>query len=213
MKIYRFPDPSDALCKFQPDSLPQPILGVPDVHPVNGAPCQSFLIPESVPNQQGAHLTIEKAGYVPYVLHGILSTQLPYGYFDVDVFRLQPEKVCPDPIPVPPIPPPTDKTPLGIIKSVYARGIYNLSTKEGCGQFTEACCKELHEQLSETYGHLRKAGAQNQYNGHAVDALQRLAPQLDAGIYDIIISSESPDAEPAYNRAGDADPTKWYYPA
>jgi hypothetical protein len=123
------------------------------------------------------------------------------------------EKVCPDPVPVPIPPQPDPTTPLGIIKQVYATGLYDLRTKEGCGKFTEACCTALHEKLSASYGHLRKSGAQNQYNGHAVDALQRLVPMLESGVFDIIQSSESPEAKPAYNKAGDSEPDKWYYPA
>ena len=36
MKRYIFPDPLDATCKLQPDSLAVPIVGVPDTHPANG---------------------------------------------------------------------------------------------------------------------------------------------------------------------------------
>jgi hypothetical protein len=67
-----------------------PIVGVPDTHPTNGAPCQSFDVPGSVPNKNGATLTIEKSGFIPIVLHGILDTVTPGGGgFECDVFRLQ----------------------------------------------------------------------------------------------------------------------------
>lgn len=89
MKRYIFPDPLDAHCVLQPDES-GPIAGVPDTHPSNGAPCQSFDVPSSVPNKHGATLTIEKKGYAPYILHGILDTVTAGGGgYEVDVFRLQ----------------------------------------------------------------------------------------------------------------------------
>lgn len=88
MKSYIFPDPLDARCELQPDSLHQAIVGVPDTHPANGAPCQSFEVPATVPNKNGASLTISKRGYASYVLHGILDTTTATG-FTCDVFRLQ----------------------------------------------------------------------------------------------------------------------------
>lgn len=90
MKRFIFPDPLDATCKLQPDSMAQPIVGVADTHPANGAPCQSFNVPSTVPNKNGATLTIQKSGFIPVVLHGILDTVTPGGGgFDCDVFRLQ----------------------------------------------------------------------------------------------------------------------------
>ena len=79
MKRFIFPDPLDATCKLQPDSMAQPIVGVADTHPVNGAPCQSFNVPSTVPDQNGATLTIQKSGFIPVVLHGILDTVTPGG--------------------------------------------------------------------------------------------------------------------------------------
>lgn len=216
MKLLIFPTPLNAHCELTPDPTGKVIVGQPDTHS-SGRPGQSFTLPDGLPTGNGSQLSITAPGKVPLLQRGILwvGGGSVDTYFQADDFHLADEKVCPDPTPIPPtpIPPPTDKTPLGIIKSVYATGLYDLNTKEGCGKFTEACCKSLHELLDTSYGHLRKSGAQNQYNGHAVDALQRLSPQLEAGIFDIIISSESPQAQPAYNKAGDADPSKWYYPA
>lgn len=88
MKSYIFPDPLDAVCKLQPDSMATPIIGLGDTHPANGAPCQSFDVPSTVPNKNGATLTIERKGYSSYLLHGILDTTTPTG-FTCDVFRLQ----------------------------------------------------------------------------------------------------------------------------
>src|SRR5215475_8226712 len=90
MKRYIFPDPLDATCKLQPDSMTVPIVGVPDTHPANNAPCQSFNVPATVPNKNGATLTIEKTGFASVVLHGILDTVTAGGGgFECDVFKLQ----------------------------------------------------------------------------------------------------------------------------
>lgn len=90
MKRYIFPEPLDATCKLQPDSMTTPILGVSDTHPSNGAACQSFDVPVNVPNKNGATLTITRTGYVPIALHGILETLTSGGGgFECDVFKLQ----------------------------------------------------------------------------------------------------------------------------
>jgi hypothetical protein len=87
--------------------------------------------------------------------------------------------------------------------------------KEGCGAFTEAACAALNEQHSADWGHIKKDPAQNQYNGHAVDAimLRATAGVTTPGIYDIIMSTESPDALPAWSYKGPPDLALWYYPA
>lgn len=84
-------------------------------------------------------------------------------------------------------------------------------TEEGCGRFTEACCAALHE-INPQWGHIKKVGAQNQFNGHAVDAIQLLAGE-QKGIYDIIVDSESPNAKPSFNRKGDPEPALFFFPA
>lgn len=116
-----------------------------------------------------------------------------------------------------PEPPPVDPNadPLAIITAVYEQGDFDLETKDGNGQFTEAACTALHEQHSPHWGHIAKSGAQNQYNGHAVDAIMTLYPigETAAGGYDIILNSVSPDAEPTFHYAGGPDPNLWYYPA
>jgi hypothetical protein len=88
MKSYIFPDPPDARCVLQPDSMSSPIVGQSDAHPANGAPCQSFDVPPSVPNRNGASLLIEKEGYASYSMHGVLDTTTPTGFI-CDVFMLQ----------------------------------------------------------------------------------------------------------------------------
>jgi glutaminase len=101
-----------------------------------------------------------------------------------------------------------------LCQAVYEQGDFDLATKEGCGLYTEACCLALFTQQSAWWGHIRKEPAQNQYNGHAVDALQLMiqAGGTQAGIYDIIWSTESPEAEPAWSYKGPPDLNLWYPP-
>lgn len=114
---------------------------------------------------------------------------------------------------VTPIPPPVypTGTPEQIINQVYQQGDFDLATKEGCGLFTEACCDALHHSDA-MWGHIKKNPGQNQWNGHAVDALMLLAGDA-CGIYDIIFDCESPNAQPTYQYKGEPDHSLWYYPA
>ena len=57
-----------------------------------------------------------------------------------------------------------------------------------------------------------KSPGQNQYNNHAVDALYALYGN-DAGVWDIITSSVSSSAKPAFNDAGEGNPEEWRPPA
>ena len=78
-------------------------------------------------------------------------------------------------VPPPPDPaPPVNKTAEQIINDVFNATHPNLATKDGCGKFTEDSCTALHEQHSQAWGHIHKFEGQNQYNGHAVDALMLL---------------------------------------
>lgn len=208
-----FPTPLDAHCELTPDPTGLPIVGHPATHE-SGRPGQGFTLPADLPSGNGAQLLITAPKKVPLLQRGILW--IASGpYLQMDDFHLADEKDCPPPQPVPIPPTPGPLTPFQRIKAIYATGHYDLGTKAGCGQFTEACCQDLHEHDSAQWGHIRKSGAQNQYNGHAVDAMQLLVPSGDtaAGIYDIVISSESPEAKPAFNRQGDPAPSLWYYPA
>jgi hypothetical protein len=215
-KLLIFPTPLDAECVLVHDSGFL-VHGKPDSHP-SGRPGQSFRIPEGTPDGQGCLLLVTAPKKVPIQQRGILYLASE-PFIAADDFYLMDEKVCPPCPEPPPLPPPQPplilpgpgpwpSDPLGIIQKVYRDGHHDLSTKEGCGQFTEACCTELHNRHSLGWGHVKKMGAQNNYNGHAVDAIQ-----YHAGIYDIITSSESPQARPAFNRAGDFRPDLWYYPA
>lgn len=219
-KLIIYPDPLDALCQLQHDSG-FTIDGVADSND-SGRKGQSFTIPDTVPNGWGCRLVISAPKKISLIQRGILY----YGEdenaaFYADDFHLVdvPPPVIIE-VPVPPtVPPPsTVLTPYQIIQGVFAIGKYNLGTKEGCGQFTEACVVALHEANSNQWGNIRKIPPQNNYNGHAVDAIMLLTGSLvpagtftKAGIYDIIQSSESPEAKPVMNWVGEPDPNKWYY--
>lgn len=103
---------------------------------------------------------------------------------------------------------------LEIVNQVYAQGGFDLRTKEGCGLFTEAVVRTLR--IHDTnWGHLRKSDSQNHVtdrdgNKHAVDALMYRA---DGHIFDIIISSESTAATPAWQDKGFANVSLWFAPS
>lgn len=102
---------------------------------------------------------------------------------------------------------------LEIVNSVYARGGFDLSTKEGCGVFTEAVVIELRQHDAD-WGHIRKSGAQNhvvdpQGNWHAVDALMH---RNDGAVFDIVSDSESVNARPSWQTKGTAPVSLWYAP-
>lgn len=220
MKMFYYTTPEQTVGMLRHDKG-WAVKGQPDTHP-SGRVGYSFEIPDGTPNGWGAEVMLNADKMVPVRHRGILMFgENNLAYLLVDDFQLAPEKICPEVPPIPPQPePPHIDTPLQAIKEIYNTGRFDLSTKEGCGRFTEECCDQLHSLFSKQYGHLRKTGAQNQYNGHAVDALNLLADHVNhngtltpAGVYDIIVSSESADAKPAFNRVGDAVPALWYYPA
>lgn len=106
MTFYLFPNPLDASVVLETDGGVV-INGQPATHPTNGAPCQACVIPSTVPNANGAHLTITHEGMVTDSHHGILAwgdeaRVVPKGQaaFFVDVFPLavNPSKTWP-PIP------------------------------------------------------------------------------------------------------------------
>lgn len=209
-----FPTPLISLCQLQHDSGFS-VDGVPDTD-FNGRQGQSFTIPDGTPNGWGARLVISAQGKVSLMQRGILyfNTSTTAAFFaddfvlsDVQIVYVPVEPDEPDIEPIP-------TNPAAIINWVYATGSFDLETKSGCGQFTEACVKVLHVNNSVQWGLIKKFGAQNQYNGHAVDAVMLLntAKGTPAGIYDIIFSSESPEAEPAFNFSGPPDVNLWYYP-
>jgi len=233
-KLLIFTSPLDAKATLQLD-LGVTLIGHPATHHT-GRLGTAFDIPDSAPQGNGCTLTLQKEKKVNVTQRAILYLNdgfINYPWdtnqeaaFAVDDLYMQDEIVCPEiPIP-PPIPPlPPNSNPFDIIKEVYATGLYNLSTKEGCGKFTEACCVSLHVIHSDEWGHIKKIPPQNHYpeepyvpggKVHAVDAIQLLNDVDDgtfAGIYDIVLNSESLDAEPAFTHKGAPSPNLWYYPA
>jgi hypothetical protein len=184
---------------------------VPYTDPASGRKGQVVVVPDSVVSEHGATVTTEAAGFFPQRLRGFLILRTDgQARLQVDDWELTA-------VPVPVEPPPTDPNmnPLQVINYVYESTKPDLKTKEGCGQFTEDCCKELHDKMHNGWGHIRKEPAQNQWNGHAVDAIMLLVQSggTAPGIYDIIYSTESPEAKPVFNLAGPSEPEKWYYPA
>jgi hypothetical protein len=157
--------------------------------------------------RQGATLRITCDGYTPFSNRGIvLPADVGESTFLLDDVHLAEIAVAPTPPPSPAYP----DDPADIIHAVYDDNDFDLATKEGCGEFTEACCTALHDHHSSHWGHIKKNPGQNQYNGHAVDAVMLLTG-VDCGIYDIIHDSESPNASPAYNYKGPPDNALWYY--
>jgi hypothetical protein len=163
---------------------------------------------------QGGVLEISHSGCLDFSNRGlIVPNESGPAHFVLDDVHL----VTASAPPLPPIPerPDPNADPLAIINGVWATGQYELATKEGCGRFTEACCTELHARQSLQWGHIAKKEGQNQYNGHAVDALYLLHPagSTTVGVYDIIHDSESSNASPCFNWKDAGDPALWYYPA
>ena len=230
-KLFWFPTPLDAKCEFRHDADGVVRIGKPDVHPT-GRPGISWDLPDSLPNKNGARIITSHDEYYDLVMRGVVDMTFNEVTFNtpglagiaIDDVTLQKKPApCPEPIPPTPVPP-HDNTPIGIINAVFATGKFNLATYDGCGQFTEACVVALHEQLSNQFGHLQKFPPQNHYpeqpyvpggKVHAVDAIQLLSniPTASAGVYDIIRSSESSEAEPAFNFAGPVNTALFYYPA
>lgn len=166
-----------------------------------------FEVPDTVPNLNGAQLNVDAEGKVPLQLRGVLA------YSEVDPTRayLQCDDFVLVDVPKPPEPPgptpgPTPTDPLGVITAVYATGQYNLATQSGCGTFTEECAWQLRLAFGNSWGHIVKEAGQNQFNGHAVDAVQSLWGEYH-GKWDIIVSSVSSSAHPAFNDAGTEDPS------
>jgi len=215
MYLTIYPNPIDSNCVLHHDAgwIVKGVIG----SDANGRECQTFNVPDTT-NMWGCILQITHPDKVTFNNRGLLAYDSINSrwLFYLDDVTLADPVIVEVPAPPTPVPtPPHADTPIGVINSVYHTGLYDLSTHDGCGQFLEACVTALHDEMSKNYGHLRKTGSQNQYNGHAVDALQLLVRdgETKAGVYDIILSSESPDAKPAFNYVGEPRPDLWYYPA
>jgi hypothetical protein len=170
-------------------------------------------VPASVPANQGAQLDISAPNKITQSVRGLLTFIGDRAYLQCDDFTLADVPVAP-PTPEPPEPqPPPGPGPevvnhLDRITAWYATGAYDLSTKSGCGTFTEKVADDFHAfyfDRGQMWGHIKKEGGQNQYNEHAVDAIQNLYGEQN-GKWDIIVSSVSASAHPAFNDAGEANP-------
>jgi hypothetical protein len=211
--LFVFSTPAEAAVTLTLDSGPV-INGAAATK--NGRAAHLLSIPSGTPGQ-GSTLRVSRDGFSPFEARGILvSPDAGDAQFILDDIRLQPTPqpvVIPGPIPDP-IPdqfPTTSKDPETIINAIFASRAHNLATKEGCGRFTEACCAALHA-VNPKWGHIKKTGAQNQFNGHAVDAIQLLEGEGN-GIFDIIFDSESPNAKAQFIRKGNPDLTLFFFPA
>jgi hypothetical protein len=206
--LYIYTTPAEARVALALDDG-RTIAGIPGE--ANGrADAHRLELPAGV-NGQGAVLTVAADGYVTFSNRGILNPDRPC--FELDDVRLVAEGVAPVP-PEPPRPPDPYADPAAIIQAVYEQGNYNLATAAGCGLFTEAACEALHREMSILWGHIKKNPGQNQFNGHAVDAVMLLAAAgtTVSGGYDIVQDSVSINAAPCFHYAGPADGELWYWP-
>lgn len=198
--LYLYSTPPDAAVTLTLDSgavlhgIPCEANGRTDAHRLRVLP--------DTPTQGGLlHVTCD--GMTPFSGRGIVEVvddDVAFLYDDIHLQELPP------PPSLPPRPNPY-QDPFAIIQAVYEQGEFDLSEKEGCGEYTEAACLELFKQQSWLWGHIRKKPEQNQWAGHAVDAVMLLvkAGDTDAGIYDIILDTESENAKPAWTWKGPPD--------
>ena len=218
-KFLLFPDPLTSHCELRFDNGTV-MVGVPDEHSTHRKG-QSMTITNGTPQGNGVNLFINAGpGKAPVNQRGTLWYQdghqtfpFPEGdcFIWFDDFRLQDI----------PVNPPNNGTqnpnlnPLTIILAIEATHQFDLTTHDGCGKFTEECCKQLHEKHSTNWGHVRKTGAQEQFNGHAIDAimLKVATPNTEVFIYDIVVNSQAPGAHAALNVASSVNESLWYYPA
>jgi hypothetical protein len=198
-----YPTPLDAQVTLTPDGSGVPAVGERGVDHI-GNPCQHVRLPRETPTGHGAWLEVAAPGYTPLHLHGRLDVSAGQAWMGFDIFVLTAE---PEPAPTPP---PSTRTPEEIMAGIPA----NLTTVDGCGQYTEDAGKALHDEHGPAWGHIRKTPAQHQWNGHAVDALMLLYPckGVQPGVYDIVQNSSSPEASKSFNWVGPPDPALWYYP-
>jgi hypothetical protein len=212
-KFYFYPDPVDVTLTLTSDDDHVERHGSSYTDLPTGRIGQVIQVPDSIQNEHGASLFLEKQGYETKSFRGFLVLRTDgLARLQVDDFSLSKVvEVPPSPGPITPNP---YADPFAIIQHVFDTTHPNLATEPGCGKFTEDCCKALHEQMHPLWGHIRKEPGQMQWNGHAIDAINLLvnSGQTISGIYDIIQSSLGPDARPAFNRVDDADNSKWYYP-
>lgn len=206
-----YPTPVDATVTLTPDSGGS-YTGVPYTH-TSGRQGQVCYVSDGTPDQQGTTLNVSAPNYLPERLRGflVLDTADDEARLQVDDVTLELAGTAPT-TPPPVTGPPN---PFDICMRVYNETHPQLWTKEGCGLYVEDCATALHVEVSPYWGHVAKTEGQNQYNGHAVDAIHLAlnVPGCNAGIYDIIYSSVSAEAKPVFNLAGPPQYELWYYPA
>lgn len=206
-QLWIFTTPANALVQLTADNGVS-VLGVPQTYE-GRADAQLIEIPFDTEGM-GASLRISFDGYNTFEGRAILMGVGGEAFLQMDDFHLTVSSSTPSPEPTPP--PSYHGTPEEIIDQVYNQTHPDLSTHEGCGKFTEDCATALHNNSSQWWGHIKKNPGQNQYNGHAVDAIM-LASGVGAGIWDIVHDSVSPSATPQYIYKGPPDLNLWYYPA
>ena len=88
---------------------------------------------------------------------------------------------------------------------------FDLSSEQGSGLFTEAAASALHT-ADANFGHIRKHPGQNQFNGHAVDAVLYKLGNGEAVAIDIIFQNGVPGARPQWLLVAQGPDTDWYAP-
>ena len=184
----------------------------------NGRQGQVINIISGHPSGHGAELLLEANGFNTLRVRGFLV-------IDGNTARLQVDDYTLTEVAAPPVePPPTEPgeegpdpyaNPLDIINYVFNSTNPNLASGAGCGLFIEDACEALHTMMHPAWGHIKKNPGQNQFNGHAVDAIMLVVPSGSTapGIYDISQDSASPNAKVVFNYVEPPNPDLWYYPA
>lgn len=206
-QLWIYTTPANALVQLIADNGTS-VLGVPQTHEGRND-AQLLSIPFDTEGM-GCSVRVSFDGYNTFEGRAILMTAENEAFLQMDDFHLSPISATIPPIP--PTPPTYYGTPEEIIDQVYKTTNPDLSTHDGCGRFTEDCATALHNNSSQWWGHIKKDPGQNQYNGHAVDAIM-LASGVGAGIWDIVHDSVSPSATPQYIYKGPPNLDLWYYPA
>jgi hypothetical protein len=216
MSVFMFyPNPLSARCTLKTDDG---FTGT-GMHAVSGGrEGQAISVITGHPSGHGAEFTVEANGYETLRVRGFLVIEEEIARLQVDDYTLTEVGIPPVPGPEPPTGeegPDPNANPLDIINYVYNSTLPNLASHTGCGLFTEDCCEALHEMMHPAWGHIRKNPGQNQFNGHAVDAIMLVVPSghTAPGIYDIIQDSASPNARPVFNFVEPPAVDLWYYPA
>jgi len=95
-----------------------------------------------------------------------------------------------EPPPIDPEPPMNVPYEMDTVNAINAQYPHLLQTNSGetCGEFTERVVVELAKK-DDKWGHVGKRPGQNQYNGHAIDAVMYRSDDIPDNVVDIINSS------------------------